>query len=183
MTIATGEPARLERDAGRPHGGRQTDYRAVAKALHWTIAALVFAMAASGVTMTQLGAGPTADFLFGAHKLTGVIIVCLVLLRLSYRIVWNARSRWRTREASVHAHRLLYAVVIATPLLGWAGVSDFGARTALFGIELPAIWPEGAGYSDLLLSAHGWLAFGLLALVCIHIGLALQDYITRGQGS
>ncbi len=39
---------------------------------------------------------------------------------------------------------------------------------------------EGTGYAGLLFSAHAWLAFGLIALVAVHIGIALNDYIQRG---
>lgn len=35
------------------------------------------------------------------------------------------------------------------------------------------------GHADLLLTSHAWLAFGLIALVVIHIGMALGDYLTR----
>jgi cytochrome b561 len=64
------------------------------------------------------------------------------------------------------------------PLLGWAGISDFGAREIFPGYSLPAIWPEGAGYDELLLRWHAYFAFGLLALVALHIGIAMQDYMT-----
>lgn len=78
-------------------------------------------------------------------------------------------------------HRVLYAVAILTPLLGWAGISDFGARETLFGIVLPSIWPEGLGYDGWLFAAHAFAAFGLIALVVLHIALALQDYVMRGE--
>jgi len=32
-----------------------------------------------------------------------------------------------------------------------------------------------------MLSVHAWLAFGLLALVALHIGNALQDYMMRAR--
>jgi cytochrome b561 len=75
-------------------------------------------------------------------------------------------------------HWVLYAVAVLVPLLGWAGISDFGAREIFPGYSLPAIWPEGAGYDELLLQWHAYLAFGLLALVVLHIGVAMQDYMT-----
>jgi cytochrome b561 len=91
----------------------------------------------------------------------------------------RSRGRWVAQTGHRRLHGVLYAAVIAAPLLGWAGVSDFGARSLLFGLELPAIWPEGAGYSNALLTAHAWFAFGLIALVFLHIGMALEDFIMR----
>jgi cytochrome b561 len=64
------------------------------------------------------------------------------------------------------------------PLLGWAGISDFGAREIFPGYSLPPIWPEGTGYDMLLLQFHAYFAFGLLALVALHIGIAMEDYMT-----
>jgi 4-hydroxybenzoate polyprenyltransferase len=46
---------------------------------------------------------------------------------------------------------------------------------------LPPIWPEGAGYDMLLLQYHAYFAFALLGLVALHIGIAMQDYMTDRQ--
>jgi cytochrome b561 len=71
-------------------------------------------------------------------------------------------------------------VVTVVPLLGWAGISDFGAREVAFGIVLPPIWPEGAGYDEILLRVHAYAAFAL-ALVTLHVGIAIQDTTTAGR--
>jgi cytochrome b561 len=113
--------------------------------------------------------------LFSLHKLTGAFTLCVVLLRLVYRLA--QRDENGRRRAGLHW--LLYGVVLCVPLLGWAGVSDFGSREIFAGYALPAIWPEHAGYADLLFSVHAYLAFGLLALVALHIGVAMQDYMMR----
>jgi cytochrome b561 len=172
--------------AGRKDAAEATaliDYRFAAKALHWITAALVFCMIASGVVMTQLGDGPVADLIFNAHKTTGALILVIVVLRWLHRLVMRLRGRWIAQTGHRRIHSVLYAAVVITPLLGWAGVSDFGSRGLLFGLELPAIWPEGAGYSNALFTAHAWFAFALIILVCLHIGLALEDYIMRSAGS
>lgn len=152
----------------------------VARVLHWTVAALILFMLASGVAMTQLGGGPVADALFGAHKLTGALVCVLVAARLAYRVIAQARRRWAPQVGGHGVHFALYAAALLTPLLGWAGISDFGARTTIFGITLPPIWPEGLGWDGWLLTAHAWLAFALIGLVVGHIGVALHDYVMRG---
>jgi cytochrome b561 len=78
-------------------------------------------------------------------------------------------------------HWLLYAVVISVPLVGWAGISAFGSREIFPGFTLPAIWPEHTGWADVLFTFHAYLAFGLLALVALHIGVATQDYMMRAD--
>jgi cytochrome b561 len=153
----------------------------VARIFHWVTAILVAAMFASGVLMTQIGYTPIGNVIFSAHKLTGACLLVLVLARLAYRVFARLRGRWLPRIGNHAVHRLIYAACILVPLLGWAGVSDFGARETLFGIVLPKIWPEGAGYDHWLFTAHAWLAFGLISVVVVHIAVALRDYAMRGS--
>ena len=115
------------------------------------------------------------------HKLTGVITLAVVVVRLGYRL-GSAVSQWasQARRRPI-LHWSLYAVVLLVPLLGWAGISDYGAREVAFGIVLPPIWPEGAGYDEVLLHLHAYTAFALLGLVALHIGMAIQDTLTAEQ--
>ncbi|HWP26225.1 MAG TPA: cytochrome b/b6 domain-containing protein [Xanthobacteraceae bacterium] len=152
-------------------------YRTPAKVFHWLTVGLVAIMVSSGVLAKQLGEGATADFLFSLHKLTGVVTLALVLIRIGYR-VFRSLPESRQRPASRAAlHWALYGTIVLVPLLGWAGISDFGAREVFGSFSLPPIWPQGAGYDELLLQWHAYFAFGLLALVAVHIGVALQDYM------
>jgi cytochrome b561 len=156
-------------------------YRLPAKIFHWVTATLIVFMVASGITMKQLGSGAVMEFLFTLHKTTGALIVVLVLARFAYRIL-RPNPEWRPdAHRRPFIHWLLYALMIGVPLLGWAGISDFGARGILFGLSLPAIWPEGAGWADFLFEAHAYAAFGMLVIVALHIGMAVQDHMTRSR--
>jgi cytochrome b561 len=163
-----------------PDAGPLRIFPRFSKLLHWLTAAMVLAMFVTGVTMKQLGDGPLADELYTVHKMAGVGLLALVLARLGYRAAMHLAGRWRQGAGSHVVHVALYAGLILVPLLGWAGISDYGARSVHFGLSLPLIWPEGAGYADMLFKAHAILAFGLIALVAVHIGIALNDYIQRG---
>jgi len=151
-----------------------------AKVLHWITAALALLLFCGGVLMKQIGDGPLADALYTLHKVAGASLLILVLVRLCYRLVARFTGRWRAGAGSRFFHGLLYAGLILVPLLGWAGISDYGARGVYFGLSLPAIWPEGFGWSGGLFQAHAWLAFTLFGLVALHLGLALGDYVRRG---
>jgi cytochrome b561 len=159
------------------------NYRLPAKVFHWITAALVLFMVTSGLMMTQLGSGGWADTLFGLHKTTGVATLAVVLLRLCYRLFWPEPATHGESYRRPTLHWMLYAALIMMPLLGWAGISAFGSRGVLFGLELPAIWPEGSPYADLLLQLHAYLAFGMLALVALHVGIAIQDHMLRARDS
>jgi cytochrome b561 len=154
------------------------EYRMPAKVMHWVTAVLVICMFSSGVIATQLGGGAMADTLFSLHKLTGALTLILIVFRLIYRLV---RALPESQNAPRHRpllHWSLYGIALLVPLLGWAGISDFGSRELFPGFSLPPIWPEGLGYDTVLLQFHGYMAFGLLALVALHIGIAMQDYLT-----
>jgi cytochrome b561 len=156
-------------------------YRGLAKVLHWLTAALVLALVACGVIMKQLGEGALADTLYGLHKLFGALTLTLVLIRVSYRLAGlEPAGVASTRRPTLHW--MLYAIIVAVPLLGWAGISAFDAREIFLGYSLPAIWPAGSSYADLLLELHAYLAFSMLALVALHIGNALHDYMMRAPG-
>jgi cytochrome b561 len=165
-------PASGDDDLGRVYVIRQ--YELPAQVMHWVTAGLVFCMFASGVIAKHLEGGDFAVLLMGLHKLTGVCIFTLIVTRVIYRLT-RSTPEWR-----LHAHRrpVLYGVAALVPFLGWAGISDFGAREVLPGIWVPKIWPEGAGYDEWLLLFHAYCAFLLLGLVALHIGIALQDYMT-----
>jgi len=182
MSMAAGANDRTREEAGHTLP-RYTvrPYRLPAKVFHWVTACLVFFMVTSGVIMKQMGEGPLVDTLFNIHKTTGVLTLAVVLLRLIYRSAMPDPGVDRGNYRWPILHWMLYAALILMPLLGWAGISDFGARGILFGYELPAIWPQGAGYTDFLLETHAYLAFGMLALVALHIGIAMQDHMTRAR--
>ncbi|MCZ8163875.1 MAG: cytochrome b/b6 domain-containing protein [Beijerinckiaceae bacterium] len=156
-------------------------YVPFAKWMHWTIAVLVLAMFTSGVLMKQIGGGAFADFLFSSHKVFGVVALALMVMRLAYRLFARASGIWAKASGAHPVHQSIYGLAILVPLLGWAGISDFGARTVFFGLRLPGIWPEGAGQAGLFFTAHAWLAFALIAATFLHIGVAIQDHIMRGR--
>jgi cytochrome b561 len=168
-------PPAVAEDVTRPRAVQQ--YRLPAKVFHWLTAVLVLLLVASAVIAKQLNDGAVCDALLSLHKATGALTLIVVLLRLGYRLMQREPEPQTHRRPILHW--ILYGTVILVPLLGWAGVSDFGAREIVPGYSLPAIWPEHAGYDDLLLQLHAYVAFGLLALVVLHIGDALQDYLMQ----
>src|SRR5258706_8135505 len=110
-------------------------YRLPAKVFHWLTVALVTVMVTSAVIAKQLNDGPWSDTLFVVHKTTGVITLSVVLLRLCYRIVqWWTTPQPATRPSRTALHWSLYAIVILVPLVGWAGISDFGSREIFPGL-------------------------------------------------
>jgi cytochrome b561 len=154
------------------------EYRMPAKVFHWLTVGLVFFMVASGVTATQLAEGGAADFLFSLHRTAGAATLAVVVMRLIYRLMRSMPRPPLQSWTRPLLHGTLYGIILLVPLLGWAGASAFNHREILFGYSLPPIFPQGAGYGDLLLGLHAYIAFALLAVVALHIGVAMQDTMT-----
>lgn len=181
MTMSISPDERLSLQAAqepREPAGRR--FPRLSLALHWLTAILVLIMFCSGVLMKQIGEGALADGFYTFHKTAGASLLGLVVLRLGYRIVQHLRGRWQKGAGAHPVHAVLYAGLILVPLLGWAAISDYGARAVYFGLSLPAIWPEGAGHAEWLFRSHAILAFSLIGLVAVHVGVALGDFIQRG---
>jgi cytochrome b561 len=159
-----------------------TEYRMPAKVLHWLTVGLLFFMVASGVTAKQIWEGDFAETLFIVHKLTGLTTLAVIVLRLGYRLLRTARRSKQQPRTRPILHWTLYAVVILVPLLAWSSLSDFGHLEIIPGFTLPPIWPQGLGYDEVLLRLHAYFAFGLLALIALHIGVAMQDYMNNQHG-
>ena len=83
------------------------------------------------------------------------------------------------RTAGV-AHGLLFGLLIALPLLGWALSSAHGITVALLGaVPLPKLVTPDSELADTLSDYHVWLAWGLLVLVGMHVAAAAWHHFVR----
>ena len=95
-------------------------YRMPAKVMHWVTAVLVLCMFASGVIAKQLSGGAVADTLMSLHKLTGVLILVLILTRLIYRVT-RPLPEWKLQaHRRPVLHWTLYAMAVAVPSVSCA---------------------------------------------------------------
>ncbi|WP_404479891.1 cytochrome b [Novosphingobium sp. BL-52-GroH] len=153
-------------------------YNAGARALHWTIAALIIANLASGLLHDALE-GVVA--VMPVHKAIGLTVLVLSLARLGWRMAWKAPaypgSMGRGEIALAHAvHAVLYAFMIAMPLSGWIMSSAGKYPLTWFGVFQ---WPKLPVVKDSMLYeiGHGFHGIGgwvLLALVLGHVAAALR---------
>nr|WP_281435327.1 cytochrome b [Methylobacterium sp. SD274] len=157
-----------------------------ARLLHWTMAALILAMLFIGVTMvTSLAHYHT---LVALHRPIGIGILVLALLRLLNR--WrhpppglpSDLPGWQRRAAHV-SHVLLYGLMLALPLVGWAMLSAAGYPIGLAGsLVLPPILPRDSSLYAWLRPLHTLLAYTLFGLVLAHLGAALMHGLIRRDG-
>lgn len=158
-----------------------------ARALHWLMALML-------LTMLFVGAGMVASvserhaWLLALHKPLGIAILALALLRLALRL-WRRppplpRELGAAQRFAAHAsHWLLYALMLAMPLIGWAMLSAGGYPIVLWGgLHLPPIVPHTPALYAALRNAHSLLAYVLFATVLMHVGAALFHLWVRRDG-
>lgn len=158
----------------------------LARLLHWLMALLLLAQLLIGVAMmASLTLRPA---LIALHRPLGLALLVLVLVRL-----WVRRHHpppalpadlplWQAAAARA-SHMLLYALMLALPLLGWALTSAAGNAVVLPGdVALPAIAPHDPALYAWLRDAHGLLAWLLFATVLGHVAAALHHAWIRRDG-
>jgi len=157
------------------------------RVLHWLMAAAIVAMLFIGVGMVSTVA-PRYATLVTIHKPLGIAILVLALLRLFVRLRNGAPPLpadlpWWQALAAKASHVLLYALMIAMPLIGWSMLSAGGYPVVLCGsFRLPAILSPDPTLHATLRSAHTWLAFLLFATILLHLAAALFHGLVRRDG-
>ena len=179
-------------------------YKPAARKFHWWVAGLVLLQLPLGLwmmwraedmpgindkgeavkgTWNGIADGGLTDTLFSSHKVIGLAIFLLVVLRLMYRLINGApRSDPSVPSALTgisHAvHWSIYILLIAIPIGGYLGIS-YGNYLDVFGVHLPAITAEDKKMSEQILSNHGLAAQILLILAALHIGAAIYHKFVR----
>ena len=163
-------------------------YSGTAIALHWLIAAAVFATFPLGLYLADLSLSPRRLALVSYHQWIGVTVFALMIVRLAWRLTHRppppppATPAWQRRAATL-AHWVLYALLLAIPLSGWLHSSAGGMSIAYLDLwMLPDLVGEDATLADALKLAHKSLNFALLALVVVHVAAALKHHFVDRDG-
>ncbi|PXA84826.1 cytochrome B [Nostoc sp. 3335mG] len=158
-----------------------------ARLLHWLMAALILSMLLIGAGMisTTTSRYPA---LLAWHRPIGIAILILALVRLAYRLFHRPPSLPTDLPAiqvlaAKGSHILLYALMIAMPLIGWAMQSAGGYPVQLWkGLVLFPILPHDVQLYGWLRCAHGLLAYAFFLLILAHLGAALFHGLIRRDG-
>jgi cytochrome b561 len=156
------------------------------RVLHWTMAVLILAMLFIGIGM--VASLPQYHALLSIHRPLGILILALVAIRLVNRLLNpppplpEGMPAWQ-RFAAVGSHVLLYALMFALPLVGWAMLSAAGYPVTLFGPwQLPPIAPRSPELFATLRTTHTVLALLLFATFLAHLAAALMHALIFRDG-
>jgi cytochrome b561 len=156
-------------------------YTRAAVALHWLMALLITAGFVLGATMTDLSMSPRKLRLFSYHKWIGITVLGLVLIRLIWRLTHRPppdepMPAWQRLAAHV-THWLLYALMIATPLIGWMYSSAAGFPVVYLKLwRLPDLVTKNQALAKQLVEVHGLLAWTLSGVVALHAAAAFKHH-------
>lgn len=158
-----------------------------ARVLHWTMAVMIFAMLLIGIGMVSTTTGRYPELL-SWHRPIGIAILILVIVRIIVRLTHRTPPLPDDlpQEQAVLAkasHVLLYGLMLAMPLIGWAMQSTGGYPVELWhGFVLPPILSRDLATYALLRNMHTLLAFAFFAVILGHIGAALYHGLIRRDG-
>ena len=156
-------------------------YDPLSQALHWTTAALVLASFALAL-WPELVKGSAA-----LHKSLGLALLFVVPLRLGWRLTagWGGArpgSKVGGALAAKAVHGMLYAMLLAVPLLGWLHLNSKGVGVSMFGLHLPMLTDADRELAPALLRAKRWLSYGMLGAIGLHAAAALAHHYLLRDG-
>ncbi|MDF0487871.1 cytochrome b [Sphingomonas sp. H39-1-10] len=166
---------------------RSPDFHPALRTLHWLMAAMVLTMLFIGVGMVSTS-GPAYVTLLALHRPVGIVILILVLIRLPLRLFTGAPALPddlppQQKFVAKASHVLLYASMVAMPLIGWAMLSAGGYPVHVTkAIILPPILPHDLPVYAFLREAHTIIALLFFALIVAHLSAALMHGLIRRDG-
>jgi cytochrome b561 len=172
-------------------------YPLVLRVLHWLLAGLLAVQLALGFAMEHWTPDAVSANLLPLHFRLGMLVLCLMLLRLWLRLALpmprheEHASRWHHR-ARPWVHAGLYLLVLVLPVSGhviwvWMGAD----RTLFAGLAVPALFvpPDNETGRALAWYVHVYGAWTLMALASLHAAAAVvrqwrrrDDFIARRMG-
>lgn len=150
-----------------------TRFALPSRIMHWLMAPMVVVQLVIGVTM--VASISYYPLLLAIHRPLGVLILIFAVVRLANRLThklppFPATMRPAERRIASWSEYLLYALLLAQPLTGWAMLS--AARTPVVSLgpfQLPGIAPHDIDVYAVLRQAHSVLAFLLFAAFTAHV--------------
>lgn len=159
-------------------------YGSVAKFFHWVVFLLVAALLLVGYFMGDISDKATKIQVVNVHKLVGLSVLILMLLRMTWSMTNRKPSlpfgtpQWQKRIERI-VHYLLYLLIIAMPLSGWVMSCAAGHVPQLGSWVFSLPVPKNEALSDFSFQVHSWLAIAIIALVSLHILAAFYHFLIK----
>ncbi len=166
-------------------------YASAAKWFHWLTVPLLVGALAFGFVIEHVREADKMRF-YQIHESLGALVFLVTLARLVVR--------WRNpppphpaipramRRAADAVHAMLYAALLAQPLLGFLGSNAWGfpmaGPTAFLGfLDQPPFMAKNEALGTLLLALHQYLGWALAALLALHVAAVIHHQAIRKDGT
>jgi cytochrome b561 len=163
-----------------------TRFTLLLRLLHWSMAAMVITQLLLGVTMVaSLSYYP---LLLTLHRPLGLAILAFAVVRLVNRLTHRPPPFLATmstveRGIVTWSEYLMYALLLAQPLIGWAMLSAAQSPITIYRpIRLPGIAPPNFTLYTVLLSCHRVLALLLFVTFTAHVAAVLFHALVVRDG-
>ncbi|HEX6742147.1 MAG TPA: cytochrome b/b6 domain-containing protein [Sphingomicrobium sp.] len=161
-------------------GDDGSSYDRVSIWLHWATAALVVVNFLLGVTWDWF-AKPARQLMEQTHMSLGVLLSAAIVARLVWRWlpghqVESLEAAW-VKLASKATHYLLYTLLVAEAVLGFAFRWGGGRPMAFFGTGIPPLIGEIAKpLRRELRDFHYWIGWTIVVVALLHAAAALYHH-------
>src|SRR5438132_10998518 len=165
---------------------QRSQFAAVSRLLHWTMAAMVLTMLCIGVSMIVSLAN--YHVLVSIHRPLGIAILILVVVRFVNRLLNQppplpATMSRAERLAARTSELAMYGLMFALPLVGWGMLSAARYPIVLYGsLQLPFILPHDAMLYAVLRKGHTVLAYLFFLTFLAHFGAILFHSLIVSDG-
>jgi len=157
----------------------------VSRLIHWGMALLLLSQIALGLRLSSIEPGLANLWLYGLHKTMGLTALGLVLLRIFWHLISPPPGPQATGWVRLFIkawHWTLYALMIATPIAGWAGSSASGIDTVYAETFVVPPLVEVSETSEFVwFILHEIFAKTLLGMVIVHMLAALRREMAGDQ--
>lgn len=154
-------------------------------ALHWSMLLLLATVCAAMEFKSIYPKGSAGrEAMAFWHYTLGLSVFSLAWLRLLVRfagaepIIEPALPAWQATPAKI-MHWMLYALMLALPLLGWLTLSAKGEPVPFFGAQLPALLGKSKAFAKTFKEIHESAATIGYFLVGAHAAAALYHHYVR----
>jgi cytochrome b561 len=158
-------------------------YGAIAKFLHWTIVILIIAQFFIAESADELPDGIEKLSLLSRHKSIGMLVLILALVRIGWKLANRGAPApvpmpKQQRIAAAAGHGLLYLLVLAQPISGWAMSSAANYPVTLFGwIQFPALVGANHDLHEQLQDVHEGMFVALAIVALLHAAAAIYHHV------
>lgn len=152
--------------------------------IHWSLAFLVACQFALILVLHNLESLTFGKAVLDLHRQCGTAVLLLILLRFALFVAVHpprdTRLPFWQKLVSQLVHGLVMLALAAQPVLGMITAWARGDDVTLFHvINLPVLVHATNEQGVMLEAWHKWLAYGMIALIAVHIGAVMFNHIFR----